>query len=188
VRVHFSFSRAKWSDLVQLLERHNDNIARLLEGNDERYPAAAPSADDRKHQLVAALQNVKTGVSKVHEAITQSWRCACPVRHHACLLLHDYSPAQAMRNVDAFSPTPPAERFDLLFRFGNVPVALQSRHWDLFDVKVELLAASKSQLSALSQSAAEHKSRSPPLHTSTYASATRRGRQAEKSQRSNTAL
>ncbi len=185
MRVNFSFSRAKWGDLVQLLERHNDNIARLLEGSEERY-AADSAADDKKHQYVAALQHVRASVCTIHRAVAQSWRCDCMVRHHACLLLQDHSVGQAGSGTDGPRSVPSHAQFELLFRFGSAPNWPQAKPWDMFDVKIEVVAGSPSRPVVGRQSVAGKISASSTLGKSTYASVAREYTQAEPPPRSAT--
>ncbi len=188
MRVNFSFSRAKWGELVQLLERHNDNIARLLESSEERYSAATSGANDGKQRLVEALQHIHSVVCKLNESVTQSWQCGCPVRHHACLLLHHGSMSRELNDSGERVSVLSHERLELLLRFGDTSDATQGKPWDLFDVKVELREASISRTPATTSQIARNRSATSSPRIFPNTSGTRDGRQAEKFLQSGAAL
>ncbi len=146
VRMRFCFSRAKWGELVRLLERHNDNIARLLEGSERRFAAAACAATtDKKHRLVADVLNMRSSVCKIHKAVARSWRCGCPVRHRACIMLHDGRISEVGKDYEASLMVPSLELFHLLFRYGSYTGAPQVQPWDTIEGILKLITASPSQ-------------------------------------------
>jgi hypothetical protein len=170
VRMRFCFSRAKWGELVKLLERHNDNIARLLEGSEGRFAAAAWAANnDKKHQLEADVLNVRSSVCKIHKAVARGWRCGCLVRHRACITLHDGRISEVGKHYEASLMVPSLKLFHLLFRYGSYTGAPQFHPWDTIEGKLQLVTASPSQPSTGTQLSAQIGSTSSSLPTSSCA-------------------
>ncbi len=137
IRFKFSFLRAKWAELVQLLYQHNDNITRLIDSSEKRWKRSADSFGASR-RLDSEIHAARVRLCRLHEAVTRSWRCACLARHLACLLLHDQGDASRR---DTNAPDILAEKHaELHFRFRVGSDASLTRPWDFLDVHAKFIS------------------------------------------------
>ncbi|KAH0545416.1 hypothetical protein FGG08_000557 [Glutinoglossum americanum] len=132
-RIKFTLSKKKREKLAKALDRHNEELRKLLQSSDE----LAPSRRYRKSPPTMSFQRAREHARDLHAVLTSGWRCSCQLSHGANLLLEKRTATDP--GTDLGGTDLPYSAFKVLFCYEVNPAQPQPRPWDWHELEISVV-------------------------------------------------
>jgi hypothetical protein len=130
--VSFALNKKTRARLLKQLEKHNDNLEKLLCSSDR----IASSQSRRPSQVPSKLRNIYKQARGLSSALKKGWQCSCQHYHSSNILLEDRTSSSPPARRSSLVSDSISLQFAILFHYGQVPAP-----WIWHEVEIKVSQA-----------------------------------------------